>query len=57
MKREIKLITPEFVEDYLTIYLNAYPAYKDIGDAGREKYRPKVLFSMENDKQSEAKRS
>ena len=50
MKREIKLITPEFVEDYLTIYLNAYPAYKDIGDSGREKYRPKVLFSMENDK-------
>lgn len=50
MKREIKLITPAFIEDYLTIYLNAYPAYKDIGDAGREKYRPKVLFSMKNDK-------
>lgn len=50
MKREIKLITPEYVEEYLTIYLNAYPAYKDIGNAGRDKYRPKVLMSMENDK-------
>lgn len=50
MNREIKLITPQHIEDYLTIYLNAYPAYKDIGDEGREKYRPKILNSMENDK-------
>ena len=50
MKRVIKPLTSEHIEDYLTIYLNAYPAYKNIGDEGREKYRPKVLFSMENDK-------
>lgn len=50
MKRMIKPLTSEHIEDYLTIYLNAYPAYKNIGDEGREKYRPKVLFSMENDK-------
>ena len=50
MNREIKPITPQHIEDYLTIYLNAYPAFKDIGDAGREKYRPKILHSMENDK-------
>lgn len=50
MSREIKLITPDYIEDYLDIYLNAYPAFKDIGDAGREKYRPKILYSMKNDK-------
>jgi len=50
MKREIKMLRPENVEDYLTVYLNAYPAFKDIGEQGREKYRTKVLFSMENDR-------
>lgn len=50
MSHEIKLITPEHIEDYLTIYLNAYPAYKDIGDDGRVKYRPRILDSMENDR-------
>jgi len=50
MKREIKLITPEYIEDYLTIYLNAYPAYKNTGEEGRDKYRPRILHSMENDK-------
>lgn len=50
MEREIKIITPEYIEDYLTIYLNAYPAYKNIGDEGRDKYRPRILFSMQNDK-------
>lgn len=50
MKREIKLITPEYIEDYLTIYLNAYPAGKSLGEEGRDKYRPRILHSMENDK-------
>ena len=50
MTREIKLLTPANIEDYLTIYLNAYPAYKDVGQAGREKYRPRILRSMQNDK-------
>lgn len=48
--RKIKLLTPKHIEDYLTIYLNAYPAYKDTGVEGRDKYRPKILHSMENDK-------
>ena len=50
MAREIRLLTPANIEDYLTIYLNAYPAYKDVGQAGREKYRPRILSSMQNDK-------
>ncbi|MBQ9960385.1 MAG: GNAT family N-acetyltransferase [Firmicutes bacterium] len=50
MKREIKPITPDYIEDYLTIYLNAYPAFKSVGDEGRDKYRPRILYSMENDK-------
>ncbi|MBR6585317.1 MAG: GNAT family N-acetyltransferase, partial [Firmicutes bacterium] len=50
MAREIRLITPEYIEDYLTIYLNAYPAYKNTGEEGRDKYRPRILHSMENDK-------
>lgn len=50
MKREIRLITPEYIEDYLTIYLNAYPAYKNIGEEGRNKYRPRILHSIKEDK-------
>ncbi len=48
--REVKRITPDLIEDYLTIYLNAYPAGKNLGDEGRDKYRPRILHSMENDK-------
>ena len=48
--REVKMIPPELIEDYLTIYLNAYPAFKNIGDEGREKYRNRLLGSMANDK-------
>ena len=50
MAREIKLITPEHIEDYLTIYLNSYPAYKNTGEEGRNKYRPLILHSMAKDK-------
>ena len=50
MNREIRLITPEYIEDYLTIYLNAYPAYKNTGNEGRDKYRPRFLRSMAEDK-------
>ncbi len=48
--REVKEIPPELIEDYLTIYLNAYPAFKNIGDEGRKKYRARILHSMANDK-------
>ena len=50
LNREVKMIPPELIEDYLTIYLNAYPAFKNIGDEGREKYRNRLLGSMANDK-------
>ena len=43
--REVKMIPPELIEDYLTIYLNAYPAFKNIGDEGREKYRNRLQFA------------
>lgn len=49
MTREIRPITPEYIEDYLTIYLNAYPAYKNTGEEGRNKYRPRFLRSMAED--------
>ena len=47
--REVKVIGPELIEDYLTIYFNAYPAYKDLSEEGVEKVRRKVLYSMEHD--------
>lgn len=50
VNREIKMILPELIEDYLTIYLNAYPAFKNIGDEGRQKYGKRILNSMANDK-------
>lgn len=49
MKREVRLIGPEKIEDYLTIYLNAYPAFKSIGDEGRNARRQIVLPSMQED--------
>lgn len=30
--REVRVITPDLIDEYLTIYLNAYPAYKDLSD-------------------------
>lgn len=50
MEREVKLIGPEYIEEYLTIYLNAYPAFKSIGEEGREAKRQIVIPSMEGDK-------
>lgn len=47
--REMKVIPPELIEDYLTIYLNAYPAFKNIGEEGRNKYRGRLVPSMKND--------
>lgn len=48
--REVRIITPDLIEDYLTIYLSAYPAFKDVGDEGREKYRRRYTDSMLKDK-------
>ena len=33
--REIKNIGPERIEEYLTVYLNAYPAFKSLDDSCR----------------------
>lgn len=48
--RIIKEVGEDYIEEYLDIYLHAYPAYK-AGDAEcRERYRKKTLFDMRNDK-------
>lgn len=47
--REVKIISSDLIEEYLTIYLNAYPAYKDLSDDGIAGYRNKYLNSMNND--------
>jgi len=47
--RIIRPLGPENIEDYLTIYLDSYPAFKDIGDEGRAAKRSVVLSSMEKD--------
>ena len=47
--RKVRIISPDLIEEYLTIYLNAYPAYKDLSDEGIAGYRNKYLNSMKND--------
>lgn len=47
--REVRVITPDLIDEYLTIYLNAYPAYKDLSDESIAGYRNKYLNSMQND--------
>ena len=50
-KREIRPIGPEVVEQYLEVYLNAYPAFKSLDDECRQFYREKTVFDMTNDKE------
>ncbi|MGI6212640.1 MAG: GNAT family N-acetyltransferase [Anaerovoracaceae bacterium] len=45
--REIRTLGPAEIEDYLTIYLNAYPAFKTLDDECREEYRQKTKRDME----------
>ena len=40
---------PDLIDEYLTIYLNAYPAYKDLSDESIAGYRNKYLNSTQND--------
>ena len=49
-EREVRTVSGDLIEEYLTIYLNAYPAFKNIGDEGRSKYRARYLDSMKNDR-------
>jgi predicted acetyltransferase len=48
--RTVRPLGPEDVEDYLTIYLMSYPAFKDIGVEGRAYKHGVVLDSMAADK-------
>ena len=50
--REIRKIGPEVMEEYLTIYLHAYPAYKTLDDACRDYYRKKTETDMREDADS-----
>lgn len=51
--RKIEKIGKGFIEDYLDVYLNAYPAFKALDDKCREAYRAKTTFDMDNDKDVE----
>lgn len=48
--RVIKEVGMDQVEEYLDIYLNAYPAYKTGDEECREKYRKKTIIDMSSDK-------
>ncbi|QIB70057.1 GNAT family N-acetyltransferase [Aminipila butyrica] len=45
--RRIQAIGPDVMEDYLEIYLNAYPAFKTLDGECYETYRKKTLRDME----------
>lgn len=47
--REVKVISPDLIDEYITIYLNSYPAYKDLSEDGIAKYKNKYINSMKND--------
>lgn len=47
--REVRFIDTAYVEEYLDIYLNAYPAFKALDDECREHYRRKTITDMTQD--------
>ncbi|MCQ2547467.1 MAG: GNAT family N-acetyltransferase [Clostridia bacterium] len=49
-KRVVKAVPESDLDAYLDCYLNAYPQGKSQGDDGREKYGPRIINSMRNDK-------
>ena len=51
MERVIRKLTARDVESYLDVYLNAYPAYKDLDDECREKYRKKATREITENKE------
>ncbi len=51
MERVIRKLTATDVESYLDVYLNAYPAYKDLDDECREKYRKKATREITENKE------
>lgn len=49
--RTIRKLTVADVDGYLDVYLNAYPAYKDLDDECREKYRKKATLEITQNKE------
>ena len=50
--REFKQVGPEWIDDYMYIYLNAYPAYKSLDEDCWDRYRKKVLRDMDLDEKT-----
>ena len=48
-KREIRPLAEANLEDYLDIYLNSYPAYKQLDAECREHYREKHRLELRED--------
>ena len=42
----IKIIGPQWIEEYLEIYFHAYPAFKVLDKEGKAKLKEKVLRNM-----------
>ena len=49
--RTIRPLALSDVEGYLEVYLNAYPAYKELDDECREKYRKKATLEISENKE------
>lgn len=49
--RVIRKLTVADIDGYLEVYLNAYPAYKDLDDECREKYRKKATLEITENKE------
>ena len=48
--RYVRELTPDIIDEYVTIYLNAYPANKDLSEEGIAGYRQRYIDSMNGDK-------
>ncbi len=49
--RTIRRLTLSDIDSYLEVYLNAYPAYKELDDECREKYRKKATLEISENKE------
>lgn len=52
-ERILRNLTLDDIESYLEVYLNAYPAYKELDEACRDKYRKKVSIEITENKEVE----
>lgn len=51
MTRIIRKLQETDIESYLDVYLNAYPAFKELDDECREKYRQKFLLEIRENRE------